>query len=307
MAGITDQPFRHMVKKFGVSFMFSELVSAEGLIRNSAKTKAICSFSPKERPMGIQIFGSRPEAMSEAAKEVESFSPELIDLNFGCPAKKVVNGGAGAAVLKNLKLLRTIVQSVVKSVDTPVSCKIRSGWDNRSIVAQEAARIIEGEGACIITVHPRTRMQKFSGSADWNIIRQVKEAVKIPVIGNGDIYSPRDAKYMLNTTGCDAVMIGRAAMGRPWIFSQIDHFIRTSEYLPDPTFEDRVRICIQHYHLALKKLGVSRGLKEMRKHIGWYLKGMPNVSKIRSQLMTMEDPDDVIRQLKDYARSFSQE
>lgn len=284
--------------------MFSELVSAEGLVRNSAKTKTLLVFSEKERPIGIQVFGCRPDAMSEAVKIVAPLSPELIDLNFGCPSKKVVNGGSGAAVLKDLKLMKTIVRSVVNAVDTPVSCKIRSGWDESSVVAPEAARIIEGEGACMITVHPRTRMQGFSGSADWHLIRQVKATVSIPVIGNGDVSSPRDAKRMLDTTGCDAVMVGRAVMGRPWICSKIDHFLRTGELLPDLSFEDRVRVCIQHYHLALEKLGASRGLREMRKHIGWYLKGMPGVSRMRSHLMTVDDPQEVIHQLMDFAGSF---
>jgi len=287
--------------------MFTEMVSAEGLIRNSGKTHQYMNFTGEERPIGIQIFGHNPDSMAEAARVAETRSPELIDLNFGCPAKKVVNGGSGAAVLKDLRLLKTIVRAVTGAVSVPVSCKIRSGWNEDSLVAVEAAKIIEGEGAGLITLHPRTRVQGFSGQSDWRLITEVKKAVSIPVIGNGDIHSPEDARYMLSETGCDAVMVGRAVMGAPWICRHTDHYLETGRLLPQPSSEERIRICIQHYDLSLEILGERRGLKEMRKHIGWYLKGMRNVSRVRAMLMVMEDPDQVKTILKQYAVSLSRE
>jgi tRNA-dihydrouridine synthase B len=307
LAGVTDRPFRLTVKQYGVSLMFTELVSAEGLIRESEKTFALIRFADHERPIGVQIFGNRPDIMARAARIAESLKPDLIDLNFGCPARKVVNGGSGAAILTDLQLLKRIVHDVVKAVHTPVSCKIRSGWNEGSIVAVEAARIIQKEGAAMLTLHPRTKSQGFAGRADWRLIQTVKNQLDIPVIGNGDIVTPRDAERMADETGCDAVMIGRAAMGHPWIFRQTDHLLETGEFLPDPGLNERVQVCLRHYDLALRLHGISRGLKEMRKHIGWYLKGMPGVSKIRSQLMTLEDPDAVQAMLIAYAERLDKE
>jgi tRNA-dihydrouridine synthase B len=307
MAGITDRPFRLTVKQYGVSLMFTELVSAEGLIRESEKTFELMRFTDHERPIGIQIFGNQPDMMARAAQIAESFKPDVIDLNFGCPARKVVNGGSGAAILTDLQLLKRIVHTVVNAVHTPVSCKIRSGWNEGSIVAVEAARIIQKEGAALLTLHPRTKSQGFAGHADWRLIQTVKNLLDIPVIGNGDIFIPHDAARMFDETGCDAVMIGRAAMGHPWIFKQTDHLLETGALLPNPDLNDRVRVCLRHYDLALRLHGIPRGLKEMRKHIGWYLKGMPGVSKIRSQLMTLENPDAVQALLIAYSETLEKE
>ena len=301
LAGITDRPFRLTVKQFGVSLMFTELVSAEGLIRKSAKTFELMRFTDQERPIAVQIFGNQPDIFARAAQIAESLNPDLIDLNFGCPARKVINGGSGAAVLTDLQLLKRIVHAVVEAVPIPVSCKIRSGWNEGSIVAVEAARIIQEEGASMLILHPRTKSQGFTGRADWSLIKTVKDLLDIPVIGNGDIITPSDALRMLNETGCDAVMIGRAAMGHPWIFKQIDHLLATGELLQDPGLNERIQTCLQHYDLALSLHGIPRGLKEMRKHIGWYLKGMPGVSRVRSQLMTLENPDAVKAILTEYA------
>ena len=287
--------------------MFTELVSAEGLIRRSAKTFELMRFTDQERPVGIQIFGNQPDVLARAAQIAESLKPDLIDLNFGCPAKKVVNGRSGAAVLTDLQLLKRIVHAVASAVHTPVSCKIRSGWNEGSIVAVEAARIIQEEGASILTLHPRTKSQGFSGQADWRLIKTVKNQLDIPVIGNGDIITPADAKRMFDETGCDAVMIGRAAMGHPWIFTQIDHLLETGELPEDPGLNERIQACLRHYDLALSLHGIPRGLKEMRKHIGWYLKGMPGVSKIRPQLMTLENPDSVRAMLRSYAENLEKE
>lgn len=304
MAGIADQPFRLTVKRAGVSLIFTELISAEGLVRNSRKTFDLMRFSPLERPIGIQLFGSRPESMAEAARIAESLEPDLIDLNFGCPARKVVNGGSGSAILRDTDLLRHIVRDVVRAVHTPVSCKIRTGWDAAHPVAEEAARIIEGEGASLLTLHPRTREQGFSGRADWSVIARVRACTGIPLIGNGDIITPEDAKRMLSETGCDAVMVGRGAMGRPWIFRMIDATLQSGCPVPEPPVGERIGFCLEHYDRALEILGARRGVREMRKHIGWYLKGLSYVSRLRSRLMIMEDPEEVKKNLREFSQTY---
>jgi tRNA-dihydrouridine synthase B len=293
MAGITDQPFRLTVKQQGASLMFTELVSAEGLIRSSLKTRHLMEFYEEERPIAVQIFGKCPEAMARAAQIAEALKPELIDLNFGCPAKKVIRAGGGSAVQRDPDLLKAIVGRVTRLVSTPVSCKIRSGWDGDHINAEEIARIIEGEGASLITLHPRTTAQGFSGSADWSLIARVKHLVKIPVIGNGDIIKPEDARRMMDETGCDAVMIGRGILGRPWLLSYIDEFLSSGRLKPEPEETERIRIGLAHFDLALKIHGTLRGVKEMRKHLGWTIRGIRGVSQIRYKLMTLEDPDKV--------------
>ena len=301
MAGVADTPFRLIAKEWGASAVFTELISADGIVRNSAKSYRLFQFLSEERPIGVQLFGNEPEIMTKAAIEVEKVKPDFIDLNFGCPAKKVVARGAGAALLKELPRMRAIVRAVVSAVSTPVFGKIRSGWDDKHLVAVEAARILEEEGACAVTVHPRTQKMKFKGKADWEIIKQVKESVSIPVIGNGDIMSPKDGKKMMNTTGCDLIMIGRGALGRPWIFKQTNHYLKTGELLEEPDNKKRIEVCIKHYNLAIKSLGEERAVKEMRKHIGWYVKGMPGSSKFRREIFLLTDPETVISKLRKYA------
>ena len=301
MAGVADNAFRLMAKEGGASLVFTELISADGLVRNNAKTMRLMSFLPEERPIGVQLFGKDSVVLAEAAKVAEEIEPDFIDLNFGCPAKKVVRGGSGAALLKDLPRMKAIVRAVVNATSKPVSGKIRSGWDADSIVAVQAAKILEDAGACWITVHARTKTMGFRGHADWKIIQDVKESVSIPVIGNGDVTSPEDAKQMMEQSGCDLVMIGRGALGRPWIFHHIDRYLKTGERLKAPCFKDRIDVCLRHYDLALRMLGKDRGIKEMRKHIGWYLKGMPASAKVKQAIFLMDNPEEVRMTLKTYA------
>ncbi len=302
MAGVADSAFRMICKKWGASCVFTELISANALVRNSQKTFRLMKFQKKERPIAIQLFGNDPEILAEAVRIAETLKPDWIDLNFGCPAKRVVKNGAGSALLKDLHGLEAIVRAVRKSTSLPVSAKIRSGWDSNHIVAVEAARIIEAEGACVVTVHGRTRQMGFRCKSDWTIIRDVKEAISIPVIGNGDILSAEDGKRMLEETGCDLVMIGRGAYGRPWIFRQIEYELETGEQIPDPSFSEQIDYCIEHYRLALKIIDQERCVKEMRKHIGWYLKGMPNCAQVKQEVFRMTDPKAVFRRLRQFRK-----
>lgn len=304
MAGVADNAFRLMAKSGGASLVFTELISADGLVRNSPKSHQLSEFSPEERPIGVQLFGSDPEIVAEAARRVCEVRPDFIDLNFGCPAKKVVQCGAGAALLRELPRMRAIVKAVVSAVSVPVSGKIRSGWDASHIVATDASRILEEEGACMITVHARTKKMRFQGEADWRIIREVKTSVSIPVIGNGSVQSAEDGMTMLEETGCDLVMIGRGALGKPWIFRQVDRYLETGEKLDDPSYRERIEVCLKHYRTALKMVGKERGVKEMRKHIGWYLKGMPGSCTIKQEILSMVDPAEVESRLHAYADRF---
>ena len=306
MAGISDSPFRLLAKAYGASMVYTELISANALTRDSEKTMRLMRFKDEERPIGIQLFGSDPGAMARAAEIADALKPELIDLNFGCPAKKVAKQEAGAAILRDLPRMREIIRQVISAASVPVSGKIRSGWDTDSIVAVEAASILEQEGACAVAVHARTRKMGFSGSADWSIIRDVKEAVSIPIIGNGDIFSPEDAVRMLNETGCDLVMIGRGARGRPWIFRQTDAYLKNGIQPADPSFRERIDICLQHYDLALSYIETKRAVHEMRKHIGWYLKGIPGISLIKREIFHMENPDKVRKRLIEFRNQLAE-
>ncbi|MCD6117874.1 tRNA dihydrouridine synthase DusB [bacterium] len=302
LAGAADRPFRLIVKQEGVGLMFSELISSDGLVHDSPGTKKLCNILPEERPLGLQIFGSDPSVMDQAASIVEKFKPDLIDVNFGCPVKKVVKRGAGAALLKDLDLLYEIAKSVVDSVSITVTAKIRSGWDVDSIVAPRAAELLEKAGVKAITVHPRTRSAGFSGQADWSVIKEVKEAVSVPVIGNGDINSPEDAEEMIKSTGCDFVMVGRSALGRPWIFRQIDHYLSTGEKLPEPSNTEKIDVCIKHFNITRKTEDEHSAVKEMRKHIAWYVRGMRNSSRLRGEVFKLTEPEDVVRMLKEFQK-----
>lgn len=284
LAGISDSTYRQICRSMGAALVCTEMVSAEGLVRKDQKTRDYASFAPNERPIAIQLFGSDPAVMADAALLIEhDFHPDFIDLNFGCPVPKVVKRGAGAALAKDLTRAEAIVRAVCNAVTTPVLVKIRSGWDSASINDVAMATNIEAAGATAVTLHARTQTQYFTGKADWTRIAAVKEAVTIPVIGNGDIFSADDATRMLNETGCDLVMVGRACQGNPWIFQQIDAQLSGKPLPAAPTPAERLRICREHLHMLVAEKGEERGIRECRKHIGWYTKGMPGSARLRHE------------------------
>lgn len=287
MSGISNKAVRNECRKYGAGLAFTEMISIHGIVRKDAKTMKLLDVSGEERPTAVQIYGRDPKIFSEAAQQVEGFA-DIIDINFGCPARTVVKGGSGSAIMREPDLIEKIVSSVVKSVSCPVTAKIRSGWDQNSINAVEVAKIIEGAGASAITVHPRTRAQGFTGLSDWNIIAQVKEAVSIPVIGNGDVKSPEDALRMVEMTSCDAVMIGRGALGNPWIFSRALHYIETGELLQEPSEFERLYELLSLAKDFVDLMGETIGCKEIRKFVKWFTKGMYGVSELRRQAMHAE-------------------
>lgn len=307
LAGITDSTFRLLCKEKGASLVCTEMISADGLVRGNAQTLTMLSFVEAERFIAIQLFGSDPDVMAKAAEKAMTFSPDMIDLNFGCPARKIVGKQAGCALLNNLALLRKIAAAVVSAVDVPVTAKIRSGWDEKSINADRVSEMLEDCGVKAVTVHARSRTEKFDGRANWDVIAHVKRAVGIPVIGNGDVVVPQDAARMLEETGCDAVMIGRGALGNPWIFSRTRHLLATGELLPPPSEKERLELLLKHIALVEKKAAVvssvgrpagrafGGGMRErnvpenssafaMRKHVGWYTKGLPQSSRLRQEV-----------------------
>jgi tRNA-dihydrouridine synthase B len=289
LAGYTDSPMRRIARRFGAAMVWTEMVSAEGAIRESDRTLALLAFEPSERPIAFQIFGARPESMARAAARVAGLGPDVIDLNAGCPAKKVVRSGAGAALMRDLGLLEEVAAAVVEATDLPVTVKIRSGWDADSVNAAEAAAALERAGVRAIAIHPRTRAQGFKGSADWTIIREVAGAVAVPVVGSGDVRVAEDALRMLDETSCDGVMIGRAAVGNPWIFARARELAEKGSAGQPPSLEDRIRLAIEHLGLMVESKGERRGVFEMRKHIVAYLRGFPGASGLRAELVRMED------------------
>jgi tRNA-dihydrouridine synthase B len=300
LAGVADSPFRLIAKRFGAALVYTEMVSAEGMTRDNPGTLRMLDFAPEERPIAVQLFGANPQSIASACKQINSIRPDLIDLNCGCPVKKVVKTGGGAALLKDLKLLRKVIAAMVDSTEFPVTVKIRSGWDKESLVALEVAAIAQECEAAAITIHPRTQKESFSDKADWSLIAKIKKSVNIPVIGSGDIFSPQDAKEMLDQTGCDAVMIGRGALGNPWIFSRTNHFLKHSELLPEPFMEERIRICIEHVELSVAQFGEINGVRKMRKHMAWYTSGMPACRELRQKLFMLETPEQVKRTFNEY-------
>ena len=293
MAGYTDRAFRKIVKKMGAALVFAEFLSADGLVRENSKTLELLQFDKNERPVGIQIFGNDPMVMAGAAQIVETFQPDVIDLNFGCPVPKVIKKGAGAALLKNLNKLEIISKAVVNAVSIPVTAKIRSGWDKNSIVVEEAAQRIENAGIQAITVHPRTRSMGYSGKADWELIAKVKNKLTIPVIGNGDIWCSEDSFRMMEETHCDFVMVARGALGNPWIFKEIQSFQFGKKSNVNDFKMEWLDIVFEHLDLAKRFNGEKRAVKEMRKFLAFYLKGKPGASHIRHLIHTLSSIDDI--------------
>lgn len=289
MAGVTDLPFRLLCKEQGCGLVCMEMVSAKAIQYNNKNTKALLEIDAAERPVSLQLFGSDPDIMGRIAAQIEHLPFDILDINMGCPVPKVVNNGEGSALMKQPDLVKKIVSGVVKAVRKPVTVKIRKGFDETCINAVEIAKIIEDCGAAALAVHGRTRAQYYSGEADWDIIRQVKEAVAIPVIGNGDITSPESARQMLEGTNCDGVMIGRAARGNPWLFARVNYFLETGKELPKPTREEIKKMILRHAALLLKCKGEYTGMREMRKHVAWYTAGMPHSAKMRQACNEIED------------------
>ncbi len=298
LAGLTDSAMRRLCRRNGASMVWTEMVSAEGAIRNSWKTFELLAFHEEERPIAFQLFGSRPESMAEATRRAAALKPDAIDVNAGCPVKKVVKSTSGAALMKDLELLRDVVQAVIESTTLPVTVKIRSGWDECSINAPEAAGMLGELGVAAITVHPRTRSQGFKGVSDWSLLPEVKRSCSVPVIGSGDVKTPEDALRMLEETGVDGVMIGRGAVGNPWLFSRAAALIATGKVPPEPTLAERLRLAIEHLGLIVEAKGEHRGVMEMRKHIVATLKGFPGAVELRRELVIMEGSENVRARLE---------
>jgi len=291
MAGVTDYPFRVLCKAQGAGVVYSEFVSAHGIIRENAKTWQMIKFTDFERPIGIQIFGDTPEVMSRAAKMVvDKFSPDILDINYGCPVPKVTKRGAGSAALKDLCLMDDITAAVVEAVpEIPVTVKMRAGWDNTSIVVPEVGQRLEAIGVKAIALHPRTTKQSYNGSADWSLIKQLKEATAVPVIGNGDIKTPDDVMHMFEQTNCDAVMVGRSALGNPWFFKEATALYKGKTVPQPPTMKERINGCRQHFDHMIDWHGERTATNMMRKHFGWYIRGFAGASNYRKALVSAPD------------------
>ena len=288
MAGVTDLPFRLLCKEQGAGLLCMEMVSAKGIMYNNKNTKFLLTIDERERPVSLQLFGSDADIISEQAKRIEELPFDILDINMGCPVPKIVNNGDGSALMKNPLLAGEIIEKTARAIQKPVTVKIRKGFDEEHINAVEMAHIAQESGAAAIAVHGRTREQYYSGKADWEIIRKVKEAVKIPVIGNGDVWTPQDAIDMRKQTGCNGVMIGRGAQGNPWIFKQILHYEQTGELLEKPSPQEVTEMILRHAKMQMEYKGEYIGMREIRKHAAWYTAGYKNSAKLRGKINETE-------------------
>ena len=290
LAGVTDRSFRILCRAQGASVAVTEMVSAQGLADGSERSSEFLDFDEDEHPISVQVFGSEPDVMAEGARVIAERKPDMIDINCGCPVKKIVNRNAGAALMKDPGHLAGLIRAMVEAVDIPVTLKIRSGWDENEN-ASEVAIAAEDAGAAAIAVHARSRSDRFTGNADWDVISRVKSSVSIPVIGNGDVRDAESAHRMLSETGCDLVMIGRWAIGNPWIFHQIERYLADGVHVPEPGVADRVRVIIEHLRMSVSAKGSRKGVYELRRSLAAYLKRIPAAQPMRRSLMTEEDPD----------------
>lgn len=302
MAGVTDRAYREICKMFGAAYVVSEMVSAKGILYNNKNTFDLMTISDNERPCAIQIFGNDPYLMAEAAKFVEDrFKPDIIDINMGCPAPKIVSNECGSAMMKNPKLCGEVTRAVKNAVKVPVTVKIRKGWNSENVNAVQVSKICEENGADAVTIHGRTRDQMYSPCADWDIIKTVKNSLKIPVIANGDVDSYAKAKEILDITGCDLVMVGRGSLGNPWIFNQINNFLKSGKIPELPSIDERVEVIENHVRLMCKYKGEKLGIKESRKIIAWYIKGIHNAASLRKksfELCNLEELNNLLNEIK---------
>jgi tRNA-dihydrouridine synthase B len=300
MTGVTDLPFRRVVKRYGCGLTVSEMIASQAMIRETRQSLQKSLWDPIEEPVSLQLAGCEPHVMAEAAKLNEQRGAAIIDINMGCPVRKVVNGDAGSALMRDIPLATKLIEATVKAVKVPVTLKTRMGWDHSSLNAPELARIAEDLGVQMITIHGRTRCQLYKGTADWSFVRRVKDAVKIPVIVNGDICSIEDSREALRQSGADGVMIGRGAYGRPWLIAQVMSELGGGGHRPDPSLDEQLAAMLQQYDEMLVLYGTHTGVNLARKHIGWYTKGLPGSAEMRNRVNSQDDPNVVVAMLRDF-------